>query len=482
MATKGSPNLQISTIKVHEQSVDNRDAVRTTRQLKRAHSSLEFEDVYFDVNNNDSKSSPSVSESDKIVFRTVFFCAKSELPSETINKLLEYDIANGLNPQMQNISWTTISEMQTIISKCLQVEVVNQIKKSDCFGIMIDESCDLGVDKKLVVCVRYVVNGQPKTSYLGSVRVNDGKAHTITTHVHNLLQQLNLDLTKMVGLGTDGAATMTGRKMGVGVQLKSKYSPFVTQVHCFAHRLALGTVDAFKENKQLEKFKSMFNTLYIHFSSSAVRCAKLREVQAIFEDTELKIKEPHAVRWLSLRKAVETVARCYPSIVATLSELGENNSTAKGLHTYFNSKKTVLLTNFMLDIHDQIAAFSCSLQKDNLIYSEVKPKLEATLAGLHELRNGGKHYIETCRQLEDGGLKGLELKGNLESAKAEVISLMDRYIDSLVENLNDRLTQQDGDVLCNLSAVFIPDMFDEGLADDAILDLCELFGREKSTK
>lgn len=76
MATKGSPNLQISTIKVHEQSVDHRDAVRISRQLKRAHSSLEFEDVYFDVNNNDSKSSPSVSESDKIVFRTVFFLCK----------------------------------------------------------------------------------------------------------------------------------------------------------------------------------------------------------------------------------------------------------------------------------------------------------------------------------------------------------------------------------------------------------------------
>lgn len=124
--------------------------------------------------------------------------------------------------------------------------------------------------------------------------------------------------------------------------------------------------------------------------------------------------------------------------------------------------------------------FSCCLQKDNLVYSEVKPKLEATLAGLHELHHGGNHFSETCRQLEENNrLKGLDL-GDCQWSKAEVISLIDKYIDSLTGNLYERLTQQNGDVLCNLSVVLSPDLFDEDMADDAINDLWDLFEREKT--
>lgn len=70
------------------------------------------------------------------------------MPSETVNKLLEYDTVNRLKPEMQNLSWTAVTEMQQIISKCLQVNLVNKIKDSDYFGVMINESCDNGIEKK----------------------------------------------------------------------------------------------------------------------------------------------------------------------------------------------------------------------------------------------------------------------------------------------------------------------------------------------
>ena len=59
---------------------------------------------------------------------------------------------------------------------------------------------------------------------------------------------------------------MTGRNTGVGVQMKSKCAHFVNQLQCFAQRLNLACVDAMKEIKELEKFRSMFDTLYIKFS------------------------------------------------------------------------------------------------------------------------------------------------------------------------------------------------------------------------
>ena len=53
---------------------------------------------------------------------------------------------------------------------------------------------------------------------------------------------------------------MFGRKTGVGVQIKSKYSPFLVQTHCIAHRLNLACADAIKkldlsQNTQREIWK-----------------------------------------------------------------------------------------------------------------------------------------------------------------------------------------------------------------------------------
>ena len=179
---------------------------------------------------------------------------------------------------------------------------------------------DIGVEKRLVICVRYVTDGEAKTSYLANMKIPDGKAHTITHHVHAAFMKYGIEMSKVVCLGIDGAVVMMGRRLGVGVQIHSKFSPFVTQIHCMAHRLALGCLDCLKGMKPLETFKAPFTSLYIQMSGSANKSSKLQEIQNVFQDDQFK--EPHTVRWLSLRRAVEAVNRCYPSVVSTLSELG----------------------------------------------------------------------------------------------------------------------------------------------------------------
>ena len=230
------------------------------------------------------------------------------------------------------------------------------------------------------------MDGKPVTQYLSNTQVQDGKAHTIVAGIYAVMEKYQLSMRPVVGLGTDGAATMPGRKMGAGVQIKSKYSSFVTQTHCVDHRLALACSDSVKKNTVLETFKSRFNTLYFHFSSSATRSTKLQTIQEVFDDPLLKIKEPHHIRWLSLRNAVAAVFKTYPSVVSTLSELGMDNAVAHSLHTYFKSEKTALICAFMYDVHEILAIFSCALQKDDIIFSEVMPQLDITIASLEQLK------------------------------------------------------------------------------------------------
>ena len=87
----------------------------------------------------------------------------------------------------KNLSWDTVTEMQKCISKLLKKDIVDQIKQSKFFAICIDESQDLAVHKKLSVCIRYCVNGEPITCYLSSTKVDDGKAYTITNKFKEVL-------------------------------------------------------------------------------------------------------------------------------------------------------------------------------------------------------------------------------------------------------------------------------------------------------
>ena len=53
-------------------------------------------------------------------------------------------------------------------------------------------------------------------------------------------------MTNCVGLGSDRAAVMFGRRGGLGVLL-GKDAPLLTHVHCVAHRLSLACSDAAKD-------------------------------------------------------------------------------------------------------------------------------------------------------------------------------------------------------------------------------------------
>ena len=334
----------------------------------------------------------------------IYFCAISELSSETVNKMLKFDKLKGVNVDMENLSWTRINEMQVLIADCLRNDLIKTINQCDCLGVMLDESCDIGIEKRLVICIRYVVGGATKTSFLANLKIPDSKAHTITYHVHETFMKYGINMNKIISLGTDGAAVKMGRRMGVGVQIHSKFSPFVTQIHCMAHCLALGCLDSFKSMKPLEMFKSRFNSLCIQMSGSAVKSTKLQQIQNVLQDNELKVKEPHTVQWLSLRSATEAVYRCYSSVVTTLSEIGtEGNTFCESLHKYFGASKTAVLTSFtcMLDIHNELAALSCEFQREDLVFSEVRPLFESTLAGLEELKSGGVKFREMITALED---------------------------------------------------------------------------------
>lgn len=189
---------------------------------------------------------------------------------------------NGVKCNFVDISDDTLSDVQESIAFVLDGEVKRGVAKSEYFGLIIDESTDISVHKKLAECIRYVADRKMVTKFLTNVKIQSGTAESIVHAVKNMCCNMGFDMHKLVGFGSDGASVMTGKDSGVVDRLRRSPSPHLVAVHCLAHRLSLACTDAAGDVRYVSDFKSNINKLYSHFSVSANRQVKL---EAMYEVT-----------------------------------------------------------------------------------------------------------------------------------------------------------------------------------------------------
>ena len=156
----------------------------------------------------------------------------------------------------------------------------------------------MSISKQLIVYGRYLVQGDVKNSFLQICELIDGKVETIESKVCQVCDELQLDLQKLCGLGSDGASVMLGVRGGISTLLKEQ-TPFLVANYCIAHRLALVCGQAANEIPYLKRFKDILDQLYHYYENSAVRIAGLRAIQEVLNDPHLKFTQAKDIRWLS---------------------------------------------------------------------------------------------------------------------------------------------------------------------------------------
>lgn len=138
---------------------------------------------------------------------------------------------------------------------------------------------------------RAVVNGECQTLFARNASVHNGKADTLVQALLKFLEEKGISIIKVQGLGSDGTPVMLGRLNGVGARLK-QLNPFLVQVHCVAHKLALCLSNAAKTVNPVSNYKDTILAVYNYFSNSAVRYNKLREMEQTLGEPELQLREP----------------------------------------------------------------------------------------------------------------------------------------------------------------------------------------------
>ena len=214
--------------------------------------------------------------------RPLYFLYKQRIPHTTnyeplldLAGLLGTDIKSTISIA-RNATYTsdkTIQEMVYVLSEVIEVHIIEQMRKSEHFALMFDETAECTVTEQLAIHARFIdaSSGEVKSHYLKILDVLQPEstdqdvcirmsAEVITSRIQDYAVQVELDMSKMRGIGTDGAATMIGTHNGVVTRLKA-ITPTAISVHCTAHRLNQASSQAANAVPYVKKFNTILRQL-----------------------------------------------------------------------------------------------------------------------------------------------------------------------------------------------------------------------------
>ncbi|KAK7880350.1 hypothetical protein WMY93_033006 [Mugilogobius chulae] len=279
--------------------------------------------------------------------------------------------------------------MLQILATVVEEPILENIQSSVAIGIELDESTDVSVTRQLDLHIRYMdKEGQLYSQFLDLVNVGDGKADTIVAAVKEVLQKKHIPTQNLYGLGTDGAAVMTGRLNGVAKQLQNDF-PWLLPVACAAHRLALACRDASSGVTYMATFREHLQQLHLYFNNSANRTAVLKTAAQSLGLQALKVTEVKDTRWLSQHQAIITLQRNLPAVLAALAEEAEVNKcpVAKGLYGFCCTYRFVAAVYLQADVLPHLARLSKIFQKENVNFLAIKEQVPVTMTCLRSIKD-----------------------------------------------------------------------------------------------
>ena len=101
-----------------------------------------------------------------------------------------------------------IGEFLQIMAVQMEKEQLQGILSSNYFSLMIDDTINVAVLNEMVIYARYIENGKVSTNFLKICELFNGTDDTIETTLVAYMEDKGLSMSKMVGLGTDGASAI----------------------------------------------------------------------------------------------------------------------------------------------------------------------------------------------------------------------------------------------------------------------------------
>ena len=172
----------------------------------------------------------------KYIIRYLFGCVSmTSSQMNLMNNIIETILKHFKVPIKIQVSGNTCKRNWNLFLEYNKNLIVELNKKCDCYAFMIDETSSHNESIMLLI-VNYMINNELVKKIVKLERFRDStNSDNISKWIFDQIDEYKFDKQKIMGICTDGAASMIKVTKIIQSQLNSK----LVLIHCLAHRLNL---------------------------------------------------------------------------------------------------------------------------------------------------------------------------------------------------------------------------------------------------
>lgn len=424
--TEGTSNFKLDTVTKHEKSQLHRDntkeaKVKTPEDVK----NTEAGKALLQLNK---------AEYNQVAccFRNVHAIAKHNKSFKDYTWLCQLDKAKGLNvgtTYQNDIACrrflSHIASGETETTKVL-------LEKANFFSLTIDGATDISGDEQESIFIHFAQNGKLHQRFVQFVSPKSTTSEHIHKAVIEVFEENLIDKTKLVGVTTDGAANMMGKKKGFTSLLKRQNQDIVV-THCLAHRLELAVKGAVKDlqSKRNDKAMTLLLGLFYFYKKSAKQREGLKQtcqelgVHCVFPTRVGGTRwVPHTIL------AIETFLRGYKAICGQLDK-----ATAPKASGFSKLAKNVDVLSFIIMLKEilmPVCILSKFLQREDTLLGDAAIMIKSTIETLQS------HSVDNSEEINElitsKTYQGIKLGGKMQN-----MEYRNTLVHAIVKSVESRL-------------------------------------------
>ncbi len=271
----GSANFKYGTINDHEKSSQHKEAVAKKRASEKPSQTPAAQGLLA-LNEHIRKQL-------EFKFRNIHAVVKHNRPLTDFVWLNELDKAKGLDV---GISYNNEKAGPKFLKNIADMEREHSedvVADTKFFSLTMDGTTDGGTVEQETLFMRTCRSGNIDTRFICIGEPEATTSEALHAFVLKKLDTHNISphMQKCVGFGSDGAATMVGKRNGLIALLKRDH-PSIVGVHCLAHRLELCFRDVFAKNKTYEKLVTLLLGIYYFYKKSSKQRKGLKDTFKVY--------------------------------------------------------------------------------------------------------------------------------------------------------------------------------------------------------
>ena len=285
------------------------------------------------------------------------------------------------------------NEMMKVMALRVLREIAESLQNAPFFTVMVDETADVSNMEQVVICLRWVSEDfNIQEEFIGLYEVTSTRADIIYAAITDVLQRLNLALSKVRGQCYDGAAAMCGTKSGVVTRMY-KVEPRAVFTHCYGHSLNLACSDAIKQCKLMQDALDTTHeiTKLIKISPARDAIFKRLKVEMASDCPGIRILCP--TRWTVRAEALKSILDNFNVLLELWDESLERvkdtemKARIRGVAAQMQKFDFFFGVSLGLLVLQHTDNLSRSLQKQDISAAEGQHTAVMTLSTLKSLRN-----------------------------------------------------------------------------------------------